>query len=300
MRELPAPSLPEWLGDMLPFARLRVDVGEHALHVMSSGTGEAVLLLHGNPTWGFLWRKVAAALADDPLRLVMPDLVGLGFSDKPRRLREHQLDDHGRWIEELVTALELQRFVLVGQNWGGPIGLRMVAARPERLAGLVLANTVVGPPRPGFRPTAFHRFARIPLVSTLAFRFLGFPLGSLHRAQGDPRSLRGQVAAAYRYPLRSWRDRVAPLALARMVPHAPHHPSMAALVRCQDAAEAFRGPSALVWGERDPILGRSLKRVASLLPQAEVTTTGAGHFLQEEVPEIIAGAVRKVAAQAFA
>jgi haloalkane dehalogenase len=88
---------------------------------------------------------------------------------------------------------------------------------------------------------------------------------------------------------------VAPLALARMVPDSPAHPSIAALRQCQSVVEAFTGPAALVWGERDPVLGRVLSHLARLLPAASVTRTQAGHFLQEEVPDEIAAAIREVA-----
>src|SRR5947207_800196 len=95
----------------------------------------------------------------------------------------------------LARELPFERYrVSVGQDWGGPIGLRALADRRERLAGLVVLNTVVGPPRPGFKPTAFHRFARLPLVADGVFRLLGFPQNAMRFAQGDRGSIRGEVA----------------------------------------------------------------------------------------------------------
>lgn len=299
MERLPAPSLPGWLERQLPspLSRYRVQVGPHRMHVMESGEGRPVLMLHGNPTWGFLYRKVARELEGEPLRLIMPDLVGLGLSDKPLDASEHQLDRHAAWLGELIDALELEDVIFVGQDWGGPIGLCALEKRRERLAGLVVLNTVLGPPRPGFRPTAFHRFARMPVLSDLAFRGLGFPEVALWTAQGDRTSIRGQVARAYRYPLRRFRDRVAPLALARMVPDSLAHPSVPALQRCQQLVESFRGPAAIVWGDRDPVLGRVRRRIERLLPDAPVTATQAGHFLQEQVFAKIAAAVKDVASR---
>jgi cis-3-alkyl-4-acyloxetan-2-one decarboxylase len=297
------PVLPAWIASMLPdgIERSMVDVGDgHRMHVMQLGRGRPVLMVHGNPTWGFLYRQVAAALAGDELRLVIPDLIGLGFSDKPRDPAAHRLEDHGRWLGALIDALDLRDLVFVGQDWGGPIGLRALADRPDRLAGMVVLNTVVGPPKPDFKPTAFHRFARVPLLSDAVFRLGRFPQVGLHLAQGDRRSIRGSVARAYRYPLRRVRDNVAPLALARMVPDTFSHPSIEPLRRCQALVEAFRGPTAIVWGDRDPILGSVRGWIEKLLPDAEVTRTTAGHFLQEEVPEPIAAAVRAVARRAAA
>ncbi len=297
MEKIEAEPLPRWLARELPFERYYLKLEEHRLHVMEAGNpqGRPVLMLHGNPSWGFLWRKVARELAGERLRLIMPDLVGLGLSDKPRDPSVHRLERHAHLIATLMQALALEDVVFVGQDWGGPIGLLAFESEPSRLSGMVLLNTVVGPPRPGFRPTAFHRFARMPVISELAFRGLGFPQSMLWVVQGDKRSIRGDVARAYRYPLRSRRDNRAPLALARMVPDSLEHPSIATLERVQRVVEGFTGPVELVWGDRDPVLGRVRTHLERSLPRARVTRTSAGHFLQEEVPGPIAAAIRRVA-----
>jgi cis-3-alkyl-4-acyloxetan-2-one decarboxylase len=298
MERLPPPPLPDWITRQLPagITRYLVDVGGQRMHVMEVGRGRPVLLNHGNPTWGFLYRKVAAALAGEPLRLIMPDLIGLGLSDKPDNKAAHSIEAHGAWMARLIAGLELDDFLWVGQDWGGPIGLRALAERPAAVGGLLLLNTVVGPPRAGFRSSAFHRFARTPLLADLVFRLGGFPQNILSRVQGDPSSIRGDVARAYRWPLRHLRDRVAPLALARMVPNTLEHPSIPALERCLAMLTSFRGPIAMVWGDRDPILGRVGNFLEKLLPGIDVTRTQAGHFLQEEVPDEIAAAIRRLAA----
>ena len=299
MRDDP-PPFPDWIARQLPegVRRRLVEVGGYRMHVMEWGAGRPVLLVHGNPTWGFLYRKVVAVLRGEALRLVVPDLVGLGFSDKPRQGSEHRLESHARWLGALLDGLGLEGLVFVGQDWGGPIGLRALAERPGLAKGLVVLNTGVGPPRPGFRPTLFHRLARVPLVSDVLFRALAFPQRILHRVQGDPASISGDVARAYRFPLAGLRNNLAPLALARMTPNTLSHPSIEPLRRCQAFVEGFTGPTAIVWGDRDPILGRVRGRVQKLMPNARVTATTAGHFLQEEVPREIADAVRFVAARA--
>jgi haloalkane dehalogenase len=306
MPTVPPPPLPDWLAAELPFARgaWRLERGADAgrlVHFLDHGPRAArpVVMVHGNPTWSFLWRKVIARLPE--FRCVAPDLLGLGLSDKLPRTRDHTPERHAGALAELVAALDLRGVVLAGQDWGGPIaalaGSLLESPSGGRIAGLVLANTaVILPSR--LRGTAFHRFARVPLISNIVFQDLGFPLRSLGRVQGDPRSIRGAVARAYRWPLRRIRDRVAPLALARMVPDGPDHPSVPALRRGEAWVRSFPGPIALVWGTRDPILGRALGRHAEAFPAAPVTRTPAGHFLQEEVPDELAAAVRDVARRA--
>lgn len=297
-----APPLPDWLAAAFPQTRgaytleRGADAGRR-LGFVDHGDRQAlaVVLLHGNPTWSFLWRKVIAALPR--LRCVAPDLLGLGLSSILPRIEDHSVDRHADALVELLDALALPRYVLVGQDWGGGMLTAIGRRRPDRVAGVVLANTsVLVPDRP--RGTAFHRFARQPIISDLAFRGLGLPQSMLWLAQGDFRSLlRGPAARAYRWPLRRRRDRVAPLALARMVPDGPDHPSMAPLRAGQAWIEGFDGPMALVWGMRDPILGRALRRHERAFPRAPVTTTHAGHFLQEQVPRALATAIEDVVAR---
>jgi cis-3-alkyl-4-acyloxetan-2-one decarboxylase len=296
------PPLPDFVVAHLPFDRraYRLEHGPDAgrlVHFVDHREdaprgAPAVLLVHGNPTWSFLWRKVIRRLPE--MRCVAPDLLGLGLSDKPRRLDWHSVDRHADAMAELVEALDLRDFVLVAQDWGGPIAAGVGARHPERVAGIVLGNTsVLAPERP--RGTAFHRFARLPVLSDLVFRGLGFPQRDLSLVQGDRSSIRGDVSRAYRWPLRHLKDRAAPLALARMVPDGPDHPSIPGLKRGAAFVEAFGGPLELVWGMKDPILGRALRRHEEAFPEARVTRTEAGHFLQEEVPGELAAAVRRVA-----
>lgn len=292
MSLLPPPPLPEFIARQLPFRRglFRLSSGER-LHLIDHGDPGArpVLMVHGNPTWSFLWRKVIALLPG--FRCVAPDLLGLGLSD---RIDRHSVEIHGAALADLIEGLDLRGVILVAQDWGGPFATEAATRVPDRIAGCVFGNTVVSlPDHP--KTSLFHRFARMPGVSDLVFKGIGFPQIALWVVQGDRRSIRGDVARAYRWPLRTWKDRGTPLELARMVPHRPDHPSMPALRRGSEWAKAFAGPMALVWGLRDPILGRALRRHERDFPRAPVTRTSAGHFLQEEVPEDLAAAVEDVA-----
>lgn len=294
----PAPPLPDFIARQLPFRRAVYTLREgpdagRRVHFIDQGDPAArpVLLVHGNPAWSFLWRKVIERLPG--FRCVAPDLLGLGLSDRLPRAEDHTPERHAGAIAELAAALDLREVILVGQDWGGSFGALAGARVPDRIAGMVFANTVVSiPAHP--RRTLFHRFSHVPLLSDLVFRGLGFPQNVLWVAQGDRRSIRGDIARAYRWPLRTWADRLAPLALARLVPSRQDR-TWEMLCQGDRWVRSFPGPMALVWGMRDPILGRALRRHERDFPQAPVTRTGAGHFLQEEVPEALAAAVEDVA-----
>lgn len=284
------PLLPEWLDSQVPFRRYLVEVGDGLrMHVMEQGEGRPVLAFHGNPTWGYLYRKVAAELAGEPVRMIMPDLVGLGFSDRPP-MADFTLANQVRWMAALIEKLELEDVVAVVQDWGGPIGLLALSRFPGLMTGLVAMNTVLGPPKPGFKPTTFHRFFSTK-AGELACRWLGLPQNRLGLAQGDRRSISGIVQRAYSYPLKTLGSE-AVIALVRMVPDTLDHPSVPQLEELAAFVDAYDGPAAIVWGDKDPVLGRLRNRISRQLPQATVTATSAGHFLQEEVPALIAQAIR--------
>ncbi len=294
-------ELPDWIEAQLPDGARHdlIDVGDGLrMHVAEWGPndGRPVLLVHGNPTWSFLWRKVIAAVrAKNPaLRLIAPDLIGLGLSSKPDS-GAHTIEHHSRWLGRIIDRID-GKILLVAQDWGGPISLHAMSSRRDRLAGLVLGNTAVSPPREGFKPTLFHRLSQLPVVSTLLFRELGFPLGALHFSQSDRASIRGDVARAYRWPLRKRADRAAPLALARMVPDSQSHPSVPALRVSEELFRTVQVPISIVWGTKDPVLGRVINHLERMRPDAKVVRTErAGHFLQEEVPDLLADALLSIA-----
>lgn len=296
------PKLPGWLHRALPFERRAALVDGHLVHFLdhrcaAAVLGHPVLLVHGNPTWSFLWRNVIRALCGTGVRVIVPDLVGFGLSAKPTAVGWHSLERHVHVVHTLVRALDLKHLTVVGQDWGGPIAAavaaRLEAERPGTVTGAVFANTSLLAPR-SFRGTSFHRLARTPVVSDLLFRGAGFPLRLLHTAQGDRASIGPRERRAYCMPFRNPARRAGPLALARMVPDGPAHPSVEPLERVDAWVRAFQGPLKLVWGTRDPVLGRALARHAEALPRAEVVETRAGHFLQEEVPDALAQAIADV------
>jgi haloalkane dehalogenase len=271
--------------------------GEHTIHFIDQGVGIPVILQHGNPTWCYLWRKVVRILLQEKVRVIAPDLVGLGLSSKPRDSRIHTLDFHAQRLSALVSALELDKVTIVGQDWGGPIVGVMAARNPGRIHGAVFANTAIRVPRRQPRRTPFHRFSHLPLVSDLFFRVFNFPVPFLGLVQGDRSSIGRAERRAYLWPLRKIRDRTAPLALARLVPSSLDSPTVETMREIEIWAQSWKGPVRLVWGMRDPILNRALWSTKKLFPDADAVETDAGHFLQEEVPRELAAAILDVVAQ---
>ncbi len=298
MERLPAPEIPDWLSEQLPFDRYAIEIEDGLrMHLMEQGEGQPVILFHGNPTWGYLYRKVAAELVGDPVRLIMPDMIGLGFSDRPLVSSDHTLANHSRWMSTFVGKLGLSDAVAVIQDWGGPIGLLAMMNNPGLMSGLVVMNTPIGAPKPGFKPTMFHRVFSGPLGGFLSGT-LGLPQNRLKFAQGDRSSISGIVQRSYSYPLQKPQGGSATVVeLVKMVPDTMEHLSIPLLVEAGEYVMNYEGPKAIVWGDSDPVLGKLRRRVERQLPDAEVTATKAGHFLQEEVPAEIAAAIRDVIAR---
>lgn len=266
------------------------------IHVLEIGTGHPVYLQHGNPTSGFLYRKVAAELPKDQVRLIMPTMVGLGFSSKVA-VSAHTLDNHLRWMNSVLDTLDLKDIVYVGQDWGGPVGMGALARSPDRLAGVVALNTGFRAPEAAFDLSRVHALAKTPLVGELMLEVFVSVFDRLGEVQGDPASIPPDIAELYGRPVMESGNAKAPLALMRMVADGPDHPSSPALREIEAYVAGLDVPAEIVWGMNDPIIGQGLDVMRGQFPNAPVLETGAGHFLQEEVPEEIAAAIMRVVAQ---
>ena len=275
-------SLPDY-----PFAPHWLDLDGLRQHYLDEGEGEPVLLLHGEPTWSFLWRKVIPPLARGA-RVVAPDLIGFGRSDKPTDPGWYSYDGHVASIERLVARLELDRITLVVHDWGGPIGLRFAVEHPELVERIVIFDTGIG----GGKPPG-ERWLRFRDV----VREVGgeLDIGRLVEA-GTAQGLSDEVRAAYDAPFPTPESKAGALAFPELVPTEPEHPSTAPMNRVRDALAEWRKPALVVWGADDSVLSpRIAEQFVELIPGAEgpVLVDGASHFLQEdrpgEVTEAIAG-----------
>lgn len=263
------------------------------VHVLEVGTGFPVFLQHGNPTSGFLYRKVAAELPTDRLRLIMPTLVGLGFSSKIPASR-HTLENHMRWINSVLVQLKLTGLVYVGQDWGGPVGMGALALSPNLLKGAVLMNTGFNAPTEKMELSTIHAAVRSPIIGELILETFASVFDRLPKVQGDPTSISAEAIKLYGRPVLDSGNGKAPLALMRMVPDGPNHPSTEAMRIIEQYVSGLDIPAEIVWGMNDPILGSGLSVMEKNFPKAPVTKTEAGHFLQEEVAVEIAAALLRV------
>jgi len=263
------------------------------VHVLEVGSGFPVYLQHGNPTSGFLYRKVAEKLPTDRVRVIMPTLVGLGFSSKIPA-SEHTLENHIRWMNSVLTQLKLKEVVYVGQDWGGPIGMGALARSPELLKGAVLLNTGFNAPKEKMELSRAHGIVKTPVIGELVLEVFLSIFENLPQMQGDPDSLPADLLELYGRPVLESGNAKAPLAMMRMVTDGPEHRSAAAMRVIEGYVQGLEIPAEIVWGMNDPILAKALPLMKQNFPDAPVTETQGGHFLQEEVPDEIAAALLRV------
>ena len=263
------------------------------VHVVEAGEGFPVFLMHGNPTSGFLYRKVVEKLPLNKVRVIMPTSLGLGFSSKIPA-SEHTAENHIYWINKVLKELELKELVYAGQDWGGPIGMGALSLSPELLKGAVLLNTGFNAPKVNADLSPAHAIVKTPVLGEILLEVIFSIFERLKSVQGNPDSWTTEVAELYGRPVYESGNSKAPLAMMRMVPDGPNHPSAPSMRRVEEYVNTLEIGVDIVWGENDPILGRALPIMQQNFPNARLTKTTAGHFLQEEGPNEIAEALIRV------
>jgi haloalkane dehalogenase len=263
------------------------------VHVLEVGNGYPIFMQHGNPTSGFLYRKVAEQLPLDRVRVIMPTLVGLGFSSKVP-VSMHTAANHNRWINAALRQLQLKQVIFVGQDWGGPVGMGALALSPGMVQGIVMMNTGIRVTEVKTRLSRIHDLMKTPVVGEFLGNVRNAIFRGMDRPQHDPASMPEALKELYGRPVRDSGNHKAPLAMMRMVPDGPDHPSTPVMRELVRYIHTLDVPVEIVWGMNDPILGKAVPAMLENFPKARVTETPAGHFLQEEVPEVIAQAVLRV------
>ena len=277
---------PDWFRpELFPFDSRFVDIDGAGVHYVDEGTGPTLLLLHGNPTWSFLYRHVIAGLRDR-FRCVALDYPGFGLSTAPAGYR-FTVADHRDVVAGFIEALDLTDYTIMVQDWGGPIGLSAALDAPHRLASLVVGNTWAWPKADPMTVAFSVLLGQLP--GELLVRRLGvFTNVLVPRGRGRSRLSDGEMAM-YRGPHPTPASRLPVQTFARQILEA--RPLLADLER-RLAVLADR-PALLLWATGDPAFGgRELGRFQQLLPRAEtVLLRGAGHFFQDDVPDEVVAAI---------
>jgi len=260
----------------------------HYLDEGNPGAADTVVCLHGEPSWSYLYRTLVPVLVDAGHRVVAPDLVGFGRSDKPAERTDHTYARHVEWLRAaLFDELDLRDVTLVCQDWGGLLGLRLVAAHPDRFRRVVAANT--GLPTGDAHLTeaffAWQRFSQeVPEL----------PIGRIVRG-GTLKGLDDDVASAYDAPFPDERYKEGPRQMPALVPTRPDDPAAEDNRRAWAALRDFDRPFLCAFSDGDPITRGAERQFLEAVPgaagQDHVTIRGAGHFLQEDKGEELAAAI---------
>jgi len=278
-----------------PFKSNYLELSGIKYHYLDEGRGEPVIMVHGNPTWSFYYRDLALALRDS-YRVIVPDHIGCGLSDKPgadeyNYTLKQRVDD----LEALLSGLGINKDItLVVHDWGGMIGMAYAARHPERIKRLVILNT-----------SAFHlpktkRFpwqlwlTRTPLGAFLVRGFNAFSLGAI--MFGAKRPMPGETRKMYLAPYDSWANRVAVLRFVQDIPLKPGDPAYSIVSEVEGKLDKFADkPMLILWGEKDFVfdhhfLGEWIRR----FPQAEVRRfPDAGHYVLEDAGDKIVPQVKQ-------
>ena len=272
-----------------PFAPYWLELAGARMHYVDEGVRDAppVVMIHGNPTWSFYYRRLIQALKDSH-RVIAPDHVGCGLSDKPQDY-PYTLAQHIENLERLLTSLELTDITLIVHDWGGPIGMGYATRHPGTIRRLVLFNTAA------FYVDAVPwvlKVARSPVIGALLVRGLNaFARGALRWGASQPERFTPAIRAGYLAPYDSWRHRVAIYRFVQDIPISPEHPSRATLDQIEARLSRLRDhPALILWGADDFVFTTEaiLPRWRQHLPQADVhVLENAGHYVVEDAYERI-------------
>ncbi len=264
---------------------LRLDGGVR-MHYVDEGAGKTVLMVHGNPTWSFYYRRLIASLRRKH-RCVAPDHVGCGLSDKPAGY-PYCLERHVENLERLVIDRDLRDITLACHDWGGAIGMGMALRQRDRISRIVVMNTAAFPSN---RIPLRISVCRLPVLGPIALRgFNLFSRAALHMAVARHERMTPATVRGYLYPYNNWRNRVAILRFVQDIPMRPGHPSYPVLENIGRGLEALREtPMLICWGERDFCFTTDfLAEWRERFPHAEVHSfPGAGHYVLEDAHEDI-------------
>jgi len=264
-----------------------VDIDGLRMHYVDEGPSDAdpVLLLHGEPSWSYLYRKMIPPLAAAGHRVIAPDLIGFGKSDKPTSQSDYSYAGHVEWMRQFIESLNLNNITLFCQDWGSLIGLRVAAENEARFARIALGN--------GGLPTGDQKPPRVFRIWRAFARWSPwFPIGRIIQS-ATTTDLSNDVVAAYDAPFPSAKYKAGTRAFPKLVPTTKNDPASEANRRAWESLKQWDKPFLTTFSNRDPITRPMMKPFQELVPGAKnrehVTIRNAGHFLQEDKGEELAG-----------
>lgn len=273
-----------------PFEPNYIEFGEARMHFVDEGESDAsetVLMLHGEPSWSFLYRKMIPIVAKAGHRVIAPDLIGFGKSDKFVDAEKYTYEMHVDSIKNLIEELGLENITLVCQDWGGLIGLRIVGEMPERFSRVVAANTFL-PTGDEETSKAFKMWLKMSQAMPI------FPVGKVMK-MGCTSKLSREVINAYKAPFPSEKYKVAAKVFPKLVPITPDDPASDANRKAWTRLRKFEKPFLTAFSDGDPITRGADKvlqnEIAGASGQPHTTIIGGGHFLQEDKGEELAQVV---------
>lgn len=260
--------------------------GEIRVHYVDEGPGDAdpVLMLHGEPSWSYLYRKMIGPVAQAGHRVIAPDLVGFGRSDKPAAREDHTYARHVAWMQSVIDQLELEHITLFCQDWGGLIGLRLVAANPQRFDRVIAGNTMLptGDHDPGEGFRKWQQFSQ----TTPEFK-----VGKIIQT-GLAKPISDAVRAAYDAPFPDDSYKAGARQFPALVPTRPDDPESGPNRRAWEVLRQFDKPFLTAFSDQDPVTRGGDRVLQKLIPgcagQPHVTIENGGHFLQEDQGEQLA------------
>ena len=264
---------------LYPFVAQKISIQGHNLSFLDQGQGRVIVMLHGNPTWSFFYRNLAILL-QDKYRVIVPDHMGCGFSDKPQDY-SYTLKTHIDNLETLLVDLDIEKFSLVVHDWGGAIGMGLAVRNPERVESVVVMNTAAFPSQ---RIPLRIRMCRVPLLGDLIVRgFNGFARGALTMAVVN--KMAPTVARGYLEPYDSWAHRIALLRFVQDIPLTPKDASWKSLTEIDQGLKLLQDiPMLVLWGGRDFCFTRHFyNEWLQRFPGAESHFfPDAGHYVLED------------------
>jgi haloalkane dehalogenase len=260
--------------------------GSLRMHYLDEGPADApvVLMLHGEPSWSYLYRKMIPVVTAAGYRVIAPDLIGFGKSDKPAQRTDYTYQRHVDWVRSLLQQLGLKDMTLVCQDWGGLIGLRLVGEHPELFARVVAANTMLptGDHHPGEAFLKWQAFSQNTPVFGTGFIVMG----------GCATPLAPEVIAAYDAPFPDERYKEGARQFPLLVPVTPDDPAAPANRAAWEVLMQFDKPFLCAFSDKDPITAKAAPVLQKLIPgcagQPHTTIENGGHFLQEDQGEKLA------------